>query len=130
MAGLAPVSPPLGLFLPYCNPESITLKMKERGLMHGSLTGDDFAITDTNGRPICMCKGKVMSFSGRKTFSDPRGTELFALKDKKCALSKSFRGVGPNGEELFKVKGHWSRTFWDTLRTFDPHLRRFGVPEC
>ena len=117
---LAPVSPPLGLFLPYCNPESITLKMKERGLMHGSLTGDDFAITDTNGRPICMCKGKVMSFSGRKTFSDPRGTELFALKDKKCALSKSFRGVGPNGEALFKVKGHWSRTWLEIPCFFDP----------
>ena len=83
--------------------------------MQGSWTGDDFAITDTHDRPICLCKGKVMSLSGRKTFSDPRGTELFALKDKKCALSKSFRGVGPNGEKLFKVKGHWSSTFWDFL---------------
>jgi len=36
------------------------------------------------------------------------GAELFSLKNKHLALQKSFRGIGPNDEQLFEVKGKFS----------------------
>ena len=71
--------------------------------MSGSFTGDDFSITDVSGREICKCKGKVMSISGRKIFTDPMGKELFHLKHKLLALNKSFIGEAPDGTDLFTV---------------------------
>ena len=63
---LTPVNPPLGLNLRYCFPDEQVLKMKEKGLMSGSITGDDFEITTASGMEVCRVKGKVMSISDRK----------------------------------------------------------------
>ena len=101
-------NPPIGVFPNFCQPHPVTLKMKEKGMFSGSITGDDFSITDTNGREVCKCKGKLMSISARKIFVDPQGNELFHLKNKLLALAKSFNGVSPDGRDLFQVKGKFS----------------------
>ena len=108
MAAMQPFQPPIGVFQNFCNPFPVTLKMKEKGLMSGSITGDDFSITDPNGREVCKGKGKLLSISPRKIFTDPSGAELFHLKNKLLALNKSFFGVSPSGQELFKVTGKFS----------------------
>ncbi|KAL9125445.1 MAG: hypothetical protein Q9217_005354 [Psora testacea] len=87
MAPLPPFDPPIGVFPQFCQSVPVTLKMKEKGMFSGSLTGDDFSITDVNGR---------------------EGKELFALKNKLFKISKSFYAEGPNGATLFEVKGHFS----------------------
>ena len=109
MAALQGFNPPIGVFAPFCQPHPVTLKMKEKGLFSGSITGDDFSITDVNGREVCKCKGKVLSISSRKIFVDPQGRELFHLKNKLLALAKSFIGESPDGKQLFEVKGKFSR---------------------
>lgn len=65
-APLAPVNPPLGLNLKFCFPQEQVLEMKEKGIMSGSFTGDDFSIRTTSGMDVCKVKGKVMSISDRK----------------------------------------------------------------
>ncbi|KAL8791730.1 MAG: hypothetical protein Q9195_005667 [Heterodermia aff. obscurata] len=100
---LQPFHPPLGVLPEFCQPQPVTLKMKEKGLMGGSLTGDDFSITDVNGREVCKCKGKVLSISSRKIFTDSAGRELFHLKNKLLAINKSFIGEAPDGTDLFTV---------------------------
>jgi hypothetical protein len=37
-----------------------------------------------------------------------QGNELFALKNKHFSLHKSYHGEGPDGKDLFEVKGHFS----------------------
>ena len=37
-----------------------------------------------------------------------QGKELFSLKNKHLTIHKSFHGVGPDGHDLFEVKGHFS----------------------
>lgn len=39
------------------------------------------------------------------------GNPLFTLKNKHLAIAKSFYGVAPDGQEVFQVKGHFSRKF-------------------
>ena len=85
-------------------PSMTLFKMKEKGLMGGSLTGDDFSITDVSGRTVCKCKGKVMSISRRKIFTDSNGKELFHLRNKLIAINKSFIGEAPDGTDLFTVR--------------------------
>ena len=108
MAAMQPFQPPIGVFQNFCNNFPVTLKMQEKGLMSGSITGDDFSITDTNGREVCKCKGKVLSISGRKIFTDPNGVELFHLRNKMLSIPKSFFGETPDGQEIFKVTGKFS----------------------
>ena len=100
---LQPFHPPLGVLTEFCQPQAVTLKMKEKGLLGGSITGDDFSITDINGREVCKCKGKVMSISGRKIFTDASGRELFHLKNQLLRFPKSFIGEAPDGTDLFTV---------------------------
>ncbi|KAG8533269.1 uncharacterized protein KY384_002052 [Bacidia gigantensis] len=114
-APLQPFNPPVGILSNFCQPHPVTLKMKEKGMFSGSITGDDFSITDVNGREVCKCKGKVMSISARKIFTDPSGRELFHLKNKLLALAKSFIGESPDGKQLFEVKGKFSRLAIDKL---------------
>ena len=42
-------------------------------------------------------------------FTDVQGNELFALKNKHFTIHKSFHAEGPNGKDLFVVKGEFSR---------------------
>ncbi|KIW21128.1 hypothetical protein PV08_01708 [Exophiala spinifera] len=105
MESLAPFHPPLGINQAFCRPHEETLQMKEKIL---SLSGDDFEVTTVSGLHLCRCNGKVFSISGAKRFIDMQGNEIFTLKNKHIALHKSFYAVGPNGEEVFKVKGHFS----------------------
>jgi uncharacterized protein YxjI len=78
--------------------------MKEKIL---SLSGDDFTITTTSGSPVCKCKGKVFSIHGSKAFTDMQGNELFTLKKKMLAISKSFVCESPQGFNI-EIKGHFS----------------------
>lgn len=71
MAALQPFNPPIGVLPNFCQPHPVTLKMKEKGKFQGSLTGDDFSITDINNNEVCKCKGKVLSISGRKSKRPP-----------------------------------------------------------
>lgn len=41
-------------------------------------------------------------------FTDVQGNELFALKNKHFTIHKSFHAEGPNGKDLFVVKGEFS----------------------
>ncbi|TID26591.1 hypothetical protein E2P81_ATG01063 [Venturia nashicola] len=101
----APFNPVLGPNPQYCFPEAHVLQMKEKAF---SLSGDDFSIKTASGLPVCVCKGKVLSISDKKAFTDIQGNKLFDLKNKHLALFKSFKAVGPGGNVLFEVKGHFS----------------------
>ena len=46
---------------------------------------------------------------GIVVFTDVQGNELFALKNKHFTIHKSFHAEGPNGKDLFVVKGEFSR---------------------
>jgi uncharacterized protein YxjI len=88
----------------FYSPSPSVLQMKEKIL---SLSGDDFTITTTSGAPVCKCKGKVFSIHGSKAFTDMQGNELFTLKKKMLAISKSFVCESPQGFNI-EVKGHFS----------------------
>ncbi|KAE9966180.1 hypothetical protein BLS_007183 [Venturia inaequalis] len=102
---LVPLNPVLGPNPKYCFPEPHVLQMKEKAF---SLSGDDFSIRTASGLEVCRCKGKVLSISDKKVFTDLQGNKLFDLKNKHLALFKSFKAVGPDGSVLFRVKGHFS----------------------
>lgn len=108
MAPLAAFNPPLGpqpanAHIYSTTPQ--TLQMKEKVF---SLTGDDFTVKTVEGLEICRCKGKMLSARDKKKFTlvDGPETELFTLKNKMLALSKSFHGDSPHGHD-FEVKGHF-----------------------
>ncbi|KIW54201.1 hypothetical protein, variant [Exophiala xenobiotica] len=105
MAPLAPFNPPLGPNQMFCQPNEQTLQMKEKVF---SLTGDDFTVTTVAGVQVCKCKGKVLSISGAKKFTDMQGNEIFTLKNKYFSLHKSFHAERPDGSDIFQVKGHFS----------------------
>jgi uncharacterized protein YxjI len=88
--GITPFNIPLGpqpANPAFYSPTPTTLQIKEKIL---SLSGDDFTIATTTGIPVCKCKGKVFSVHGTKAFTDMQGNELFTLKKKMLAISKSF----------------------------------------
>ncbi|KAK5196794.1 hypothetical protein LTR72_001787 [Exophiala xenobiotica] len=105
MAPLAPFNPPLGPNQMFYQPNEQTLQMKEKVF---SLTGDDFTVTTVAGVQVCKCKGKVLSISGAKKFTDMQGNEIFTLKNKYFSLHKSFHAERPDGSDIFQVKGHFS----------------------
>lgn len=107
MTELAPFQPPLGPQPPnpaFYSPQTTTLQMKEKVF---SLSGDDFTVHTVDGLEVCKVKGKVMSFRDSKKFTDMQGNELFNVKNKMLAISKSFHGESPHGHN-FEVKGHFS----------------------
>lgn len=103
--GLAPISPPLGVNPSYCAQRQTTLKMKEKVW---SIGGDTFHIVDQDNIEVVRCHGKALSFSDRKEFADAQGRPLFALRNKKLALHRTFYGEAPDGKVLFEVKSQWS----------------------
>lgn len=66
-------------------------------------------MTDTSGRPVVKCSGKVMSMRGRKSILDPWGNYLFTVREKMLAFRTTFRGEDQGGNELFEVKNRMSR---------------------
>ena len=62
-----------------------------------SLSGDDFTVTDVNETPILKVKGKVVSLSGKKTFTDLNGQELFVLSKKLLKLHPTFTTESAQG---------------------------------
>ncbi|MCJ1274878.1 hypothetical protein MMC21_002676 [Puttea exsequens] len=105
MVHLEAFNPPLGPTLSQCHPEPVTLHMKEKAF---SLSGDDFTVKTVAGLEVCKCKGKMLSLSDKKVFTDIQGKELFALKNKHFTIHKSFHAEGPDGKDLFVVKGEFS----------------------
>jgi hypothetical protein len=55
-------------------------------------------------------------------FTDIQGNELFALQNKHLSLHKSFHAEGPNGKDIFLVKGHFSRELFSITFCFEQHL--------
>ncbi|CAD6564656.1 MAG: hypothetical protein ASARMPREDX12_002436 [Alectoria sarmentosa] len=100
MAPLTPFNPPLGPSLSQCHPEPVTLHMKEKAF---SLSGDDFTVKTVNGVEICKCKGKLLSVSDKKVFTDVQGHEIFALKNKHFTIHKTSHAENPKGHELFVI---------------------------
>ncbi|KAB8339194.1 hypothetical protein FH972_022128 [Carpinus fangiana] len=100
-------NPPLGPQPPnpaFYSPKQQTLQMKEKVF---SLSGDDFTVKTVEGTEICKCKGKVMSISDKKKFTDIQGNEIFTLSNKLLSIHKSFHAEAP-GKADFEVKGHFS----------------------
>lgn len=60
---LPAIDPPLGPILAQCQPEPVTLHMKEKAF---SLTGDDFTVKTVAGLEVCKCKGKMLSVNDKK----------------------------------------------------------------
>lgn len=104
---LAPFNPPLGpqpANAAFYSPHQQTLQMKEKVF---SLSGDDFTVHTVDGLQVCKCKGHVLSLRDSKKFTDMQDNELFTVKNKMLAISKSFHGESPHGHG-FEVKGHFS----------------------
>ncbi len=55
---------------------------------------------DTAADQFCTCL----------VFTDIQGHELFALKNKHFTIHKSFHAEGPDGKDVFVVKGQFSST--------------------
>lgn len=107
MTSLAPFEPPLGPQPPnnaFYSPQTTTLQMKEKVF---SLSGDSFTVHTVEGIEICKVQGKFISMRDTKTFTDMQDNELFTVKTKMLAISKSFHAESPNGHN-FDVKGHFS----------------------
>lgn len=105
MSALAPFQPPLGPQPPtgqIYKPHETTLKMTENVW---SISGDDFTVKTVDGEEICKCKGRAVSMRDRKKFTDTSGNELFTVKNKMIAISKSFHGKSPSGHD-FEIRGH------------------------
>ncbi|CAF9935573.1 MAG: hypothetical protein ALECFALPRED_006486 [Alectoria fallacina] len=100
MAPLTPFNPPLGPSLSQCHPQPVTLHMKEKAF---SLSGDDFTVKTVDGVEICKCKGKLLSVSDKKVFTDVQGQEIFAMKNKHFTIHKTFHAENPKGHELFVI---------------------------
>jgi len=88
----------------FYSPNQQTLQMKEKVF---SLSGDDFTVTTVDGIEVCKCKGKVMSVSDKKKFTDMQGNEIYTLKNKLLSIHKSFHAEAPHNHD-FEVKGHFS----------------------
>ncbi|PVF97680.1 hypothetical protein CPB86DRAFT_734497 [Serendipita vermifera] len=86
---LAPFPYQTGLIQDLCHPYEITLKLKEQI----GWSGDTFDITDINGAPCFVMKGRAMSFKQKKVLQDMNGTPLlnfrheFSLFKKYCIYS-------------------------------------------
>lgn len=72
-----------------------------------SLSGDDFTVADVNETPILKVKGKVVSLSGKKTFTDLQGQELFVLSKKLLKLHPTFTAESAAGCNFEVVSYIW-----------------------
>lgn len=77
-------------------------------------------MADVNDTPILKVKGKVVSLSGKKTFTDLQGQELFVLSQKLLKLHPTFTADGAGGHN-FEVAGKFSFGSSKSVITFQNH---------
>ncbi|KAK4627009.1 hypothetical protein CLAFUW4_04282 [Fulvia fulva] len=124
-AAMPPFQPPLGPQPagPLYSANQVTLRMKEKVF---SLSGDDFTVADVNETPILKVKGKVVSLSGKKTFTDLQGQELFVLSKKLLKLHPTFTAESAAGCN-FEVAGKFSFGSSKSVITFANHADKAPI---
>jgi uncharacterized protein YxjI len=74
--------------------------------------GEDFDITDEEGRPVLHVDGKVFSLRDRLVLRDPAGREVAQIHRKLVALRPTYQ-VSVGGQEVAEVRGHMFTPFGD-----------------
>jgi uncharacterized protein YxjI len=74
--------------------------------------GEDFDITDEEGRPVLHVDGKVFSLRDRLVLRDPAGREVAEVRRKLVALRPAYQ-VSVGGQEIAEVRRHMFTPFGD-----------------
>jgi uncharacterized protein YxjI len=74
--------------------------------------GEDFDITDQDGRPVLHVDGKVFSLHDRLVIRDPAGREVAQVHRKLVSLRPTYK-VSVGGEEAAEVRKHLFTPFHD-----------------
>jgi uncharacterized protein YxjI len=74
--------------------------------------GEDFDITDEEGRPVLHVDGKVFSVRDRLVLRDPAGREVAEVRRKLVALRPTYQ-VSAGGQEIAEVRKHMFTPFGD-----------------
>jgi len=74
--------------------------------------GEDFDITDEEGRPVLHVDGKVFSLRDRLVLRDPAGREVAEVRRKLVALRPTYQ-VSAGGQEIAEVRRHMFTPFGD-----------------
>jgi uncharacterized protein YxjI len=74
--------------------------------------GEDFDITDEEGRPVLHVDGKVFSVRDRLVLRDPAGREVAEVRRKLVALRPTYQ-VSAGGQEIAEVRRHMFTPFGD-----------------
>lgn len=69
--------------------------------------GDDFAITDADGRTVFQVDGKAFSWGDQLSFQDAAGRELAFIKQKMLSWKPCYRII-IDGQEFAEVVKEWS----------------------
>ena len=82
-------------------PTPVTLLLKEKIF---SFSGDDYKITDINGNPYFLIKGKVWTMHQRKSFYDLYGALIFNMKHEIFSLRGRYRFcIGESDNAVVKI---------------------------
>ncbi len=76
--------------------------------------GDDFDITDDDGRVAYRVDGKVFSMRGRLVILDPGGAEVATVERHLVALRPTY-AIAIGGEKAADVRKHFFTPFRDTF---------------
>jgi uncharacterized protein YxjI len=74
--------------------------------------GDDFDITDEEGRPVLHVDGKVMSLHNRLVLRDPAGREVAQVQRKLISLRPTYQ-VSVGDQEAAEIRKHFFTPFGD-----------------
>jgi len=74
--------------------------------------GEDFDITDEQGRPVLHVDGKVLSLHDRLVLRDPAGQEVAQVHRKLVALRPTYE-VSVSGQEVAEIRKHFFTPFGD-----------------
>ena len=74
--------------------------------------GEDFDITDEQGRPVLHVDGKVLSLHDRLVLRDPAGQEVAQVHRKLVALRPTYE-VSVGGQEVAEIRKHFFTPFGD-----------------
>jgi len=74
--------------------------------------GEDFDITDEQGRPVLHVDGKVLSLHDRLVLRDPTGQEVAQVHRKLVALRPTYE-VSVGGQEVAEIRKHFFTPFGD-----------------
>lgn len=74
--------------------------------------GDDFDVTDEDGRKVFHVDGKVLSLRDRLVIEDPTGREVASVHRKLVALRRTYT-ISIGGEEAAKMRKHLFTPFRD-----------------